>query len=141
MWFSQNLIFVGDFNIYSREAGAGGLSIAVEGPSKAELDFDDRKDGSCGVTYKVSEPGEYLVSIKFNDEHIPDSPFKVDVSPSIGDARKISVSALQQKGLQLGKPAAFVVNFNDAQKGKLKARVVAPSGTEEEAIVQEIDDG
>lgn len=130
-----------DFNIYTREAGAGGLSIAVEGPSKAELDFDDRKDGSCGVTYKVSEPGEYLVSIKFNDEHIPDSPFKVDVTPSIGDARKISVSALQQKGLQLGKPAAFVVNFNDAQKGKLKARVVAPSGTEEEAIVQEIDDG
>jgi filamin len=63
---------MGDFNIYTREAGAGGLSIAVEGPSKAELDFDDRKDGSCGVTYKVSEPGEYLVSIKFNDEHIPD---------------------------------------------------------------------
>ncbi|XP_071141424.1 filamin-C-like isoform X30 [Mytilus edulis] len=130
-----------DFNIYTREAGAGGLSIAVEGPSKAELDFDDRKDGSCGVTYRVTEPGEYLVSIKFNDEHIPDSPFKVDICPSIGDARKISVSALQQKGLQVGKPAAFVVNFNDAQKGKLKAKVVAPSGTEEEAIIQEIDDG
>ena len=47
----------GEFNIYTREAGAGGLSIAVEGPSKAEVDFEDRKDGSCGVTYTVSEPG------------------------------------------------------------------------------------
>ena len=40
------------FSIYTREAGAGGLSIAVEGPSKAEIEFDDRKDGSCDVTYR-----------------------------------------------------------------------------------------
>ena len=45
------------FNIYTREAGAGGLSIAVEGPSKAEIDFHDRKDGSCGVSYTCTEPG------------------------------------------------------------------------------------
>lgn len=73
----------------------------MEGPSKAELDFDDRKDGSCGVKYVVTEPGEYLVSVKFNDEHIPESPFKVYITPSIGDARKLSVAALQQKGLQV----------------------------------------
>ncbi|XP_048239132.1 filamin-A-like isoform X3 [Haliotis rufescens] len=131
-----------DFNIYTREAGAGGLSIAVEGPSKAEIDFQDRKDGSCGVTYKVTEPGEYLVSIKFNDEHIPDSPFRVEISPSIGDARKLSVAALQDKGLIVGKPAAFIVNYNGAKRGgKLTARVVAPSGSEDDAIIQEIDDG
>ena len=47
----------GHFNIYTREAGAGGLSIAVEGPSKAEIDFQDRKDGSCGVAYTCTEPG------------------------------------------------------------------------------------
>lgn len=104
-WFwlyrKKSFTFVGEFNIYTREAGAGGLSIAVEGPSKAELDFDDRKDGSCGVKYVVTEPGEYLVSVKFNDEHIPESPFKVYITPSIGDARKLSVAALQQKGLQV----------------------------------------
>ena len=60
------VVAAGDFNIYTREAGAGGLSIAVEGPSKAEIDFQDRKDGSCGVTYTVAEPGrgqkrEFLV--------------------------------------------------------------------------------
>ncbi|KAG8138534.1 hypothetical protein E2320_004480 [Naja naja] len=64
-----------EFSIWTREAGAGGLSIAVEGPSKAEIAFEDRKDGSCGVSYVVQEPGDYEVSIKFNDEHIPDSPF------------------------------------------------------------------
>ena len=48
-----------DFSISTREAGAGGLSIAVEGPSKAEINFEDRKDGSCGVSYVVTEPGEH----------------------------------------------------------------------------------
>ncbi|KAG6920551.1 filamin A, partial [Chelydra serpentina] len=46
-----------EFSIWTREAGAGGLSIAVEGPSKAEIAFEDRKDGSCGVAYIVQEPG------------------------------------------------------------------------------------
>jgi hypothetical protein len=63
LFMSRNLIAIviylstDEFNIYTREAGAGGLSIAVEGPSKAEVDFEDRKDGSCGVTYQVTEPG------------------------------------------------------------------------------------
>ncbi len=47
------------------------------GPSKAEVDFKDRKDGSCHVSYIVEEPGEYSVGIRFNDTHIPGSPYKV----------------------------------------------------------------
>ena len=46
-----------EFSIWTRDAGAGGLAIAVEGPSKAEISFEDRKDGSCGVAYVVQEPG------------------------------------------------------------------------------------
>ena len=34
-----------------------------------------------------------------------------------------------------------MVNYNGASKGKLRARVISPSGTEEEALIQEIDDG
>ena len=50
-----------EFSILTREAGAGGLSIAVEGPSKAEINFEDRKDGSCGVSYVVTEPGTMIL--------------------------------------------------------------------------------
>lgn len=46
-----------EFNVWTREAGAGSLAISVEGPSKAHIDFKDRKDGSCYVVYNVSEPG------------------------------------------------------------------------------------
>lgn len=47
-----------EFNVWTREAGAGSLAISVEGPSKAEIDFKDRRDGSCYVSYIVSEPGK-----------------------------------------------------------------------------------
>ena len=97
----MSVLWSGHFNIYTREAGAGGLSIAVEGPSKADIDFQDRKDGSCGVSYTCTEPGEYLASVKFNDQHIPDSPFKVHIAPTSGDARKLTVDSLQDQQLQV----------------------------------------
>ena len=42
-----------EFNVWTREAGPGSLAISVEGPSKAHIDFKDRKDGSCYVSYIV----------------------------------------------------------------------------------------
>ena len=61
-----------EFNVWTREAGPGSLAISVEGPSKAQIEFLDRKDGSCYVSYVVDEAGEYSVGIRFNEEHIPD---------------------------------------------------------------------
>lgn len=51
-----------EFNVWTREAGGGTLAISVEGPSKADIEFKDRKDGSCDVSYLVSEPGECRVT-------------------------------------------------------------------------------
>lgn len=51
--------------------GYGGLSLSIEGPSKAEIDCHDNEDGSCKVTYKPTEPGNYIVNVKFADEHVP----------------------------------------------------------------------
>lgn len=53
-----------EFNVWTREAGPGSLAISVEGPSKAEIDFKDRKDGSCYVSYVVGEPGSSISFIK-----------------------------------------------------------------------------
>lgn len=50
-----------EFNVWTREAGAGSLAISVEGPSKAEIDFKDRRDGSCYVSYVVTEPGNVML--------------------------------------------------------------------------------
>ncbi|KAI2658987.1 Filamin-B [Labeo rohita] len=122
-----------EFNVWTREAGAGGLSIAVEGPSRAEISFEERKDGSCGVSYVAQEPGDYEVSIKFNDEHIPESPYLVPVYAPADDARRLTVTSLQ-----VNQPASFAVRLNGA-KGHIDAKVHSPSGALEECVVSELE--
>nr|XP_020655558.1 filamin-B isoform X3 [Pogona vitticeps] len=127
-----------EFSIWTREAGAGGLSIAVEGPSKAEIAFEDHKDGSCGVSYTAQEPGNYEVCIKFNDEHIPESPYLVPVIAPSDDARRLTVMSLQESGLKVNQPAAFAIRLNGA-KGKIDAKVHSPIGAVEECHVSELE--
>ncbi|XP_050451198.1 filamin-A isoform X4 [Cataglyphis hispanica] len=127
-----------EFNIWTREAGAGTLAVSVEGPSKAQIDFKDRKDGSCYVSYIVSEPGEYRVGIKFNDQHIPDSPHKVYISPAMGDAHKLEVAQFPESGVQPDKPYTFLVRKNGA-KGELDGKIVSPSGIQDDCFIQSID--
>uniref|UniRef100_A0A673VPI0 Filamin B n=1 Tax=Suricata suricatta TaxID=37032 RepID=A0A673VPI0_SURSU len=127
-----------EFSIWTREAGPGGLSIAVEGPSKAEITFDDHKNGSCGVSYIAQEPGNYEVSIKFNDEHIPESPYLVPVIAPSDDARRLTVLSLQESGLKVNQPASFAIRLNGA-KGKIDAKVHSPSGAVEECHVSELE--
>ncbi|XP_074525668.1 filamin B a [Halichoeres trimaculatus] len=127
-----------EFSIWTREAGAGGLAIAVEGPSRAEISFEDRKDGSCGVSYIAQEPGDYEVSVKFNEQHIPDSPYLVPVVAPANDARRLTVTGLQESGLKVNHPASFAVRLNGAQ-GKMSAKVHSPSGALEECAVTELE--
>lgn len=126
--------------MWTREAGAGNLAISVEGPSKAEIDFKDRKDGSCYVSYLVTEPGEYRIGVKFNDQHIPDSPYKVYIAPAAKDAKKIELGAIPPEHmLQVNKPVTFTVNLNGA-RGQLDGKVVAPSGAEDDCFLMNIDE-
>ncbi|XP_008201955.1 filamin-A isoform X1 [Nasonia vitripennis] len=127
-----------EFNIWTREAGAGTLAVSVEGPSKAQIDFKDRKDGSCYVSYVVSEPGEYRVGIKFNDQHIPDSPHKLYVAPAMGDAHKLEIAQFPEGSIQPDKPYTFLVRKNGA-KGELDGKIVSPSGIEDDCFIQSID--
>ncbi|CAG5037509.1 unnamed protein product [Parnassius apollo] len=128
---------VNEFNVWTREAGAGQLAISLEGPSKAEIDFKDRKDGSCDVSYKVDEPGEYRIGLKFNEQHIPDSPFKVYISPAMGDAHLLEVAQFPDSA-QVDKPTQFYIRLNGA-KGSLDARVISPLGKTDDCFIQNID--
>lgn len=62
----------------------GGLSLAVEGPSKAEISCVDNHDGTCTVTFIPRVAGEYRASVKVNGHDIPGSPYLVKVQPRPG---------------------------------------------------------
>ncbi|PAV62073.1 hypothetical protein WR25_11528 [Diploscapter pachys] len=131
---------VNSFNIYTREAGAGQLSMAIEGPSKAAVEFHDHKDGNCHVDYKVTQPGEYLFAIKFNDVHIADSPFKVFIAPATGEARKLELASFHDQGVPAGKAFTFTVLTHRA-KGHLEAKVVTTNNEVETIDIVPIEEG
>uniref|UniRef100_A0A1I7VY84 Filamin/ABP280 repeat family protein n=1 Tax=Loa loa TaxID=7209 RepID=A0A1I7VY84_LOALO len=125
------------FNLYTREAGRGELEVVVEGPSKAELQFHEHEDGNCHFDYKVTKPGEYLISAKFNAEHIPDSPFKIFVTPASGEARRLELISFSDSGTP-GEVCAFLVSRNGAV-GHLEAKLHTPCNKIEAVDVLPID--
>lgn len=58
----------------------GGLSLAIEGPSKAEISCTDHHDGTCTVSYLPVLPGDYNILVKYNEKHIPGSPFTAKIA-------------------------------------------------------------
>lgn len=51
-----------EFTIVTKDAGPGGLALAVHGPSKAEITCTDNGDGTCTVQYVPDEPGKLSFS-------------------------------------------------------------------------------
>lgn len=71
-------VFLIEFDVFQNESvSKNSIIFFLLGPGKAEVDIQDRKDGSCHVSYIVDEPGEYSIGVRFNDTLIPDSPSKV----------------------------------------------------------------
>eukprot|EP00914_Ancora_sagittata_P029586 GHVO01058605.1.p1 GENE.GHVO01058605.1~~GHVO01058605.1.p1 ORF type:complete len:718 (-),score=101.87 GHVO01058605.1:417-2570(-) len=127
-----------EFNVYTREAGPGLLSISIEGLSKAKMDLVDRGNGYTTIGYVVDKPGEYMIHVKYDDVHVPDSPSKVFIAPESSEAKNCTLHGLRDRGLEVGKPATFQISLNGA-RGSLKGHVDTPSGTEDDLFMQEID--
>ena len=75
------------FTVETRGAGQGGLGLAIEGPSEAKMTCRDNRDGSCAVEYFPTKKGDYDISVKFADEHIPGSPFTVQIADEINPSK------------------------------------------------------
>lgn len=56
----------------------------MEGPSKAEITCQDNKDGTCTVSYLPTAPGDYNIIVRFDDKHIPGSPFTAKITGETG---------------------------------------------------------
>lgn len=97
-----------DFIVDTRDAGYGGISLAVEGPSKVDIQTEDLEDGTCKVSYFPTVPGVYIVSTKFADEHVPGMGPHCPPSVMLGvlvNAIHVSVSRLLTGSLLVSQEA------------------------------------
>ncbi len=112
---------------YFYHIGPGGLSLAIEGPSEAKLVCKDNKDGTCTATYVPEESGEYDVHVKYADEHVPGSPFKVKASRPV-DASKVKCfgPGVDKAPLFESAPTHFTVDTAEAGDAPLDVVIETP---------------
>ena len=71
------------FTIHTKGAGAGILKVRIDGVRDAfKIDIepvDQRDIRTLRVNYNPTQLGEYLITIKWSEKHIPGSPFRVKI--------------------------------------------------------------
>lgn len=112
---------------------SGGLDIKVEGPNSIAKTTVERAGDKSVVQYIPVEVGIFNISIMWNGQHIPGSPFH----PKVIDPRKVRISGgwaqymdgNERVGLVVGEEKRLVFDVSQAGPGTLKAEVVGPGSS------------
>lgn len=113
--------------IDTRRAGPGELTAHCMGPLKvAFCEFYDHKDGTFTLYVKPQEPGKHILQIKYNDEHVPGSPYVMRVAGA-PDASKVKVMGpgIYDGVLNMFK-SRFICETKGAGAGQLTVRIRGP---------------
>lgn len=112
------------FDIETRDAGLGGLTLAIEGPAETKLKCIDNKNGSCSVQYIPTEPGDYEISILFANTHVSGSPFKVSITnPVRPDKVRLFGPAIEIRQMKVGEPTFFNIDVSEAGPGLIAVTI------------------
>lgn len=110
-------------------AGPGPLGVRMVGPSKPEIKADNSSDEGVEVTVICRDPGEYQLILKWGNDEVPSSPWKIVVE---GEGRPVKPELCTASGSglssgEVGKTASFTVQIPDeAGPGTLGVSVSGP---------------
>lgn len=127
----------------------GGLDLAIEGPSKADISCVDNKDGTCTVSYLPTLAGRYNILVKYNDEHIAGSPFTARIAGQLHGRTRVherrrarfhflclSENNQRRSQVKVGSAADFCLDINETDLSLLTASIRSPSGRDEPCLLK-----
>nr|WAW84872.1 filamin-like 2 [Halisarca dujardinii] len=120
------------FGVDMRKGGEGRLAVSIDGPSRTPVTIKDQANNMVKCEYIPLVPGEYNVSILWEGDHIPSSPFHIRVRPAIDPSAVVCYGeGVEGENLFTDMWAEFHIDFKKAGKGELQVRVNGPGGGEE----------
>lgn len=130
------------FYVDSQEAGHGKLDTFITNiDDEIEVRVEDKKDGSYTCSYVPPCDGLIQVHVLWNNKHVNDSPFNVNVSPITNAlACRAYGPGVEGGNLKEDDMVNFTVETKGAGPGDLGICVKGPKGTLECDINKEDDD-
>lgn len=122
------------------DAGNGGLAILMEGDDGSEVICKENDDGTCKVQYYTSAPGEYEISIKFAEQHIPGSPFQVLVVDET-QASNVTAYGAGLETVREGIPTKFIVNTSKCNSAQLDVMLKTNKGRVQKPVIKNCGNG
>ena len=125
----ENLQGTGDavtFCISTEDAGNGKLTATVENSLTKEVvpvSLTQIEDQRFNVEFFPGDGSEYLLTVKYDEQHITGSPFKLVFGPPPTDAGQVTTEGDGLVSCIINKWAKFNVNTEHAGEGTLAVRV------------------
>lgn len=114
------------FTVETKGCGQGSLSLAIEGPSEAKMFCKENQNGVCIMEYLPMKAGPYDITIKYADQDVPGSPFRVYIEDKV-DPGKISVQ-MPKKPFRVNTPSEVIIDARGAGKAEPRVDVYDPHG-------------
>ncbi|XP_046654649.1 filamin-C-like isoform X2 [Daphnia pulicaria] len=126
------------FSIDASQAGAGNLEIIVSVNGRHVPNYvQSEGNAKFKVSFKPQEPLPHTLSVRFNGEAVPGSPFTCRVT----DANQILVSGAGVKMSPLNKPASLLIDSRGAEMSDCKVSVISTSGQDIPVNLEVIEGG
>ncbi|OAD53470.1 Filamin-C [Eufriesea mexicana] len=129
---------IGKIILKCLDAGNGGLALLMEGPGYAEVTCKERDDGSCTVQYLPPKPGDYEISIKFAEQHIPGSPFQVRV---VNEASNVTTYGDGLTTARENLPSKFIVIASKCKPAQLDISLKTDKGQVQKPSIKNCGNG
>nr|XP_045601850.1 filamin-A-like isoform X1 [Procambarus clarkii] len=115
--------------IDTRRAGPGELTVTCSGPQKVALcDLDEHGDGTFTLNIRPQEPGRHALSVRYEGEHVPGSPYTLKVAGA-PDPSKVRVYGPGiEHGVLASYQSRFICDTRGAGAGQLTVRIRGPKG-------------
>lgn len=128
-----------EFFVDLKKAGSGKLSGGMVGPADASIKMEPLPENLFKIGYLPTEPGNYTITLKFEGNDIPGSPFDIVVAGSNNSGS--DAKPVDSEKAVVGRVLNFGLKLPNVEYEHLKASIINPHGTVENLNIENISFG